>query len=73
MSDDGNPVVKWSGWRRKGRHGAWEHFKVADAPTKGQCYQDLMNYSELSAHEGQYEYLILEAGQRPPADLPSGR
>lgn len=56
----------WCGWRRKkGTDGPWEHFAAADRPTRGQCYQALMDGSELSAHEGQYEYFILPAGQKP--------
>lgn len=56
----------WWGWRRKAdSRDPWEHFPDADRATKGECFQALMDLSELSAHEGQYEYVILPAGQRP--------
>lgn len=72
---DPRSVREWWGWRRlKGRHGyaAWEHFAEADAPTQGECYQRLMDRSELAAHDGQYEYMILPAKEVPEIDTGRG-
>lgn len=66
---DPPPPSAWCGWRRKKGGafggGAWQHFPEADAATKGQCYQLCMERSELVGHEGNWEYMILAAGQQP--------
>lgn len=61
------PPLPWRGWRRRrGSAERWEHFPAADALTRGDCYVRLMDLSELSAHEGQYEYAITRHDERPP-------
>jgi hypothetical protein len=59
--------VHYWGWRRRrNTREPWEHFGAADAETQARCYVALMDLSELSAHEGEYEYLVLPAGVTPP-------
>ncbi len=59
----------WWGWRRKkGAAAPLEHVPEADAPTKGECYQKLMELSELVGMEPvTWEYHLGPAGERPKA------
>jgi hypothetical protein len=60
------PPTAWWGWRRQhGSDDPWMRVLGADAPTRGACYQALMDGSELVGHEGQWSYLILPAGEKP--------
>lgn len=57
----------YQGWRRdRKRDGAWQKVPGTEKPTKGECYQALMNLSELVGGEQvDYEYAILPPGEKP--------
>ncbi len=70
------PPAMWWGWRRKkGAVAPLEHVLGADAATKGQCYQKLMELSELvgTTESVQWEFVIAPAGERPKAPAYSHR
>lgn len=64
------PPKRWCGWRRpREKFGTpWERVEESDAPTKGECYQTLMELSELRgpAPETPWQYAICPEGASPP-------
>lgn len=57
---------KFTGWRRpksRWNAGVWEKF--CEGESKGAVYQSLMQRSELTCHEGTFEYRIMPATKRP--------
>lgn len=62
------PPASWLGWRRpKGKHGfgVWQKVAATEAPTRGTCYQKLMELSDLVGGETVWQFAIMPAEQRP--------
>lgn len=57
----------YQGWRRDRKNdGFWQKVEGTEKPSKGQCYQSLMELSELVGGEQvQWEFAILPAGEKP--------
>ena len=58
----------WHGWRRKkGSDRAMVRVEGAEGDTKGECYQKLMELSELvgTAEPVEWQYAIVPAGMKP--------
>lgn len=69
-------LQRWQGWRKRSgtSFSSWEAVEGALGDTKTQAFQLLMRLSELNPGNGfgEFAYLILEEGEKPPVDGPSG-